>query len=157
MIWELISNQMPHTIHYLKKKKRNDHRNKIKILLIIIIFCWESSWSNIQQCSNAMIKKNCPHSSYTSKHYKTEKYHKTDEVPLQKTKKNDLQINCHSILMKKLISKVPSKCECSGTYEKLYLWLYDQKTWKNERCQKYEKPLERFPQFKWAFDRPYPH
>lgn len=70
-----------------KKKKRNDHRNKIKILLIIIIFCWESSWSNIQQCSNAMIKKNCPHSSYTSKHYKTEKYHKTDEVPLQKTKK----------------------------------------------------------------------
>lgn len=70
-----------------KEKKRNDHRNKIKILLIIIIFCWESSWSNIQQCSNAMIKKNCPHSSYTSKHYKTEKYHKTDEVPLQKTKK----------------------------------------------------------------------
>ena len=87
MIWELISNQMPHKIHYLKKKKRNDHRNKIKILLIIIIFCWESSWSNIQQCSNAMIKNNCPHSSYTSKHYKTEKYHKTDEVPLQKTKK----------------------------------------------------------------------
>ena len=40
-----------------KEKKRNDHRNKIKILLIIIIFCWESSWSNIQQCSNAMIKK----------------------------------------------------------------------------------------------------
>ena len=40
-----------------EEKKRNDHRNKIKILLIIIIFCWESSWSNIQQCSNAMIKK----------------------------------------------------------------------------------------------------
>ena len=45
-----------------------------------------------------------------------------------KKQKNDLKINCHSILMKKLISKVPSKCECSGTYEKLYLWLYDQKT-----------------------------
>lgn len=157
MIWELISNQMPHKIHYLKKKKkRNDHRNKIKILLIIIIFCWESSWSNIQQCSNAMIKKTVPIALTPANITKLKNITKLTKCRCKK-QKNDLKINCHSILMKKLISKVPSKCECSGTYEKLYLWLYDQKTWKNERCQKYEKPLERFPQFKWAFDRPYPH
>ena len=87
MIWELIPNQMPHKIHYLKKKKRNDHRNKIKILLIIIIFCWESSWSNIQQCSKAMIKKTVPIALTPANITKLKNITKLTKCRCKKTKK----------------------------------------------------------------------